>query len=95
MLRPFAKTTVFLICIMKSVHLYGVSTTGKCENYVIGVADLIGILIVRHGYACCAKRGVCVWPKAGRSIFLTSSSEVSFEVLFLLRSAGRLHALNL
>ena len=37
MLRPLAKTTVLLVCIMKSVHLYGMSTTGKCKHYVIGV----------------------------------------------------------
>ena len=43
--------------------------------------DLVGIAVVRHGYACCAQRGVCVWPRAGRSIFFMLSSEVSFEVL--------------
>ena len=43
--------------------------------------DLVGIAVVRHGYAYCAQRGVCVWPRVRRSIFFMLSSEVSFEVL--------------
>ena len=43
-------------------------------------ADLVSIVVVRHSYACGAQQGVHVWPRAGRSIFFISSSEVSFEV---------------
>ena len=92
MLRPLAKTTVFLVCIMKSVHLYGVSTTKTTKTLGHRSADLVGIVVVRHNYGCSTQRGICVWPRAGMSIFFEFNGGVSFEVLFRLRSAGGFHA---
>ena len=45
-------------------------------------ADLVGILIVRHSYACCAQWGVCVRPRVRKLISFVFNGEVSFEVLF-------------
>ena len=95
MLRSLAKTMVFLVCIMKAVHLYAVSTTGKCKDYVIGMRTSLVYLLFDIVMVVVQNEAFVYGPRAGRSIFLTSSSEVSSEVLFLLRSAGGSHALDL
>ena len=91
-LRSLAKTTVFLACIMKFVHLYGASTTKTTKTLGHRSANLVGMVVARHNHGCSAQRGVCVWPRAGMSISFEFNGEVSFEVLSLLRSAGGFHA---
>ena len=45
-------------------------------------ADLVGTVVVRHIYACCAQWVICVRPRARRSIPLEFNGEMSFDVFF-------------
>ena len=63
---------------MKSVHLYGVSTTKTTKTLGHRSANLVGIVVVRHDYGFSAQRGVA---QGRKSMLFEFSSEVSFKVL--------------